>query len=128
MQQRGTPSRSAVVVAFGPEGGWIPSELDSLQNDLGFSPFRMTDAILKCESALDFCLGQLSVVQDPRLGRELHSASNRVLSERLKEDALAAEADVSFPYWRYVMRDQDGFMFSCPPHSQWKPEEDQQQV
>lgn len=48
-----------VVLALGPEGGWIDRERDSFR-DLGFRPFALGPWILKVEMAVTAALAQLS--------------------------------------------------------------------
>lgn len=58
--------RAGVLLAVGPEGGWIPSEMELLQKQLRCLPFRLTDKVLKCETALTACLTQLTLCyEDP---------------------------------------------------------------
>lgn len=116
-EERRFPS---MMVAFGPEGGWIPTEFESLQEELGFLPFRMTDTILKCESALDFCFGQLSVLQDPVLRCEVHSIFDLISSKLLNRSFRTVNSDsgsettrCSSPVTsREVVYDEDGFVYS----------------
>ena len=47
-----------VVVAIGPEGGWVPFELDLLRGR-GFTPFTLGPRPLRVEVALPYALGML---------------------------------------------------------------------
>ena len=65
-QQQLQKQRTGVLLAVGPEGGWIPSEMELLQQQLRCLPFRLTDKVLKCETALTACLTQLTLCyEDP---------------------------------------------------------------
>jgi RsmE family RNA methyltransferase len=55
-------SAGPVVVALGPEGGWIEAELDSFAA-LGFVAVSMGPAILRVEAAAAALLGQLTLWQ-----------------------------------------------------------------
>jgi RsmE family RNA methyltransferase len=46
-------------VALGPEGGWIPFEINFL-HDHGFEPISLGPRILRVESALPFVFGQIA--------------------------------------------------------------------
>lgn len=48
-------------LAFGPEGGFIPSELDSFER-ASFSPVRLSSAILTTEIAIASALAQLTLL------------------------------------------------------------------
>ncbi len=49
---------SPVTVAIGPEGGFIPYEIDALK-DIGFQAVSLGDRILRVETALPFIIGRL---------------------------------------------------------------------
>jgi RsmE family RNA methyltransferase len=51
-----------VVIAFGPEGGWIQRELDTFVAR-GFTPVSLGAPILRVESAIAATLGQLLLLQ-----------------------------------------------------------------
>lgn len=51
---------SAAVLAIGPEGGWIPFELELLASH-GFRPFGLGPRILRVETAVPFALGQIQL-------------------------------------------------------------------
>ncbi|MDR1856682.1 MAG: 16S rRNA (uracil(1498)-N(3))-methyltransferase [Desulfovibrio sp.] len=50
----GRPGRTVYVV--GPEGGFSPRELETLQKK-GFTPFSLGTRVLRCETAAMLCLG-----------------------------------------------------------------------
>ena len=47
-----------VTLAIGPEGGFIPFEIEALQN-IGFKPISLGGRILRVETALPFLIGRL---------------------------------------------------------------------
>ncbi len=49
---------SPVSLAIGPEGGFIPYEINALQN-IGFIPVSLGERILRVETALPFLIGRL---------------------------------------------------------------------
>lgn len=51
------PARS--VVAIGPEGGWVPFEIDLLCTN-GFTPFSLGPRVLRTETMVPYILGVLS--------------------------------------------------------------------
>jgi RsmE family RNA methyltransferase len=55
-------SKQRVVVAIGPEGGWIDSELRSLETS-GFVPVRFSERVLSVESAAAALLAQLELLR-----------------------------------------------------------------
>jgi len=57
----GTQHRSAIV-AVGPEGGWIEAEQRSLCG-VGFTPVRISDRVLRVETAVASVLSQLELVR-----------------------------------------------------------------
>ncbi|CDI87604.1 hypothetical protein, conserved [Eimeria praecox] len=67
VQKQQQQQRTGVLLAVGPEGGWIPSEMDLLQQQLRCLPFRLTDKVLKCETALTACLTQLTLCYEDRM-------------------------------------------------------------
>jgi len=57
----GTGYRTAIV-AVGPEGGWIAAEQTSL-GEVGFTPVRVSDRVLRVETAVASVLSQLELVR-----------------------------------------------------------------
>jgi len=49
---------SPITLAIGPEGGFIPYEIDALRN-IGFIPVSLGERILRVETALPFLIGRL---------------------------------------------------------------------
>lgn len=64
-----------VVLAIGPEGGWIDRELDAL-NARGFTPVGLGPRILKVETAVTLAVGQL------QLARKLAERSHGLTANR----------------------------------------------
>ncbi|XXF79888.1 16S rRNA (uracil(1498)-N(3))-methyltransferase [Myxococcaceae bacterium GXIMD 01537] len=62
---RATPVGSAprVVLAIGPDGGWVPFEAELLEAH-GFRPFSLGPRILRVETAVPVLLGQVSVLRE----------------------------------------------------------------
>jgi RsmE family RNA methyltransferase len=52
----------AMVIAIGPEGGWVPFELELMQS-LGFRPFRLGRWVLRVEHAVTAALAQLELLR-----------------------------------------------------------------
>ena len=50
------------MVAIGPEGGWIPFELDLLEAR-GFVPFSLGSRILRVDVAVPYILAQLQLAR-----------------------------------------------------------------
>ncbi|OEH79096.1 RNA family related protein [Cyclospora cayetanensis] len=89
--------RHSVLLAVGPEGGWIPPEIDLLQRKLGFLPFSLSDKILKCETALTACLTQLTMCyEDPMLFPFLRSPVE-IYAARLARDDKDPERSSDAP-------------------------------
>lgn len=51
-----------LLVAIGPEGGWVPFEIDMMQS-LGFQKFKLGDWTLRVEHALTVCLAQVELLK-----------------------------------------------------------------
>jgi RsmE family RNA methyltransferase len=58
---------SAAVLAIGPEGGWIPFELELLAAH-GFRPFGLGPRILRVETAVPFAFGQVQLARAQAAG------------------------------------------------------------
>ena len=62
------------VIAIGPEGGWVPFELDLLQAQ-GFEPFSLGPRTLRVETVVPYLLGQLqcqrAVARGPSVSNEV---------------------------------------------------------
>ncbi|MDR0966983.1 MAG: 16S rRNA (uracil(1498)-N(3))-methyltransferase [Myxococcales bacterium] len=54
------PPTTPIVVALGPEGGFVPFELELLQVQ-GFRPFHLGERILRVETSVAFVIGQLTM-------------------------------------------------------------------
>ena len=81
--------RVGVLLAVGPEGGWIPPEMDLLQQRLRCVPFRLSDKVLKCEAALTACLTQLTLCYEEAMFLPLLRSPEEVYA--------AAEARAAVP-------------------------------
>lgn len=55
------PGCSAAVIAVGPEGGWVPFELDLFES-VGFRPFRLGGSILRVEAAVVAAVAQTQLL------------------------------------------------------------------
>ena len=58
-QERAPQQDGRVVIAIGPEGGWVPFEIDLLQAH-GFTPFTLGPRTLRVEVAVPYALGAIS--------------------------------------------------------------------
>jgi len=58
-QERAPRPGGRVVIAIGPEGGWVPFEIDLLQAH-GFTPFTLGPRALRVEVAVPYALGAIS--------------------------------------------------------------------
>jgi 16S rRNA (uracil1498-N3)-methyltransferase len=61
-------SQGPIALAIGPEGGWLPREVETLVAR-GFTPVSLGPAILRVETALAAALGQLSLLLRTRSSR-----------------------------------------------------------
>ncbi|PHJ16651.1 rna methyltransferase [Cystoisospora suis] len=65
LQEQG---RGRILVAIGPEGGWLDSELKELQTEQGFEFFTLGDKVLRCETAVVSVISQVNMLlTDPVL-------------------------------------------------------------
>ncbi|KAL8442830.1 hypothetical protein Emed_007135 [Eimeria media] len=99
-QQQQQHQRVGVMLAIGPEGGWVPPEMNLLQQQLRCLPFRLMDKVLKCETALVACLTQLTLcAEDPmfspllRSPTEVYAAATAAAAAAVAAAATAAAAD-----------------------------------
>ncbi|OJH40833.1 16S rRNA (uracil(1498)-N(3))-methyltransferase [Cystobacter ferrugineus] len=58
----GVQAAPRVVLAVGPDGGWVPFEADLLARH-GFHPFSLGPRILRVETAVPVLLGQLALLR-----------------------------------------------------------------
>ncbi|AFZ81704.1 protein of unknown function DUF558 domain-containing protein [Theileria equi strain WA] len=68
--------KGPIVVAIGPEGGWLDDEVD-LYKRMGFKPFSITDRILRTEVAVVAILSQLSLLLNDKILRNGLEPANR---------------------------------------------------
>ena len=54
--------RSPIVLAVGPEGGWVPFEVELMEAH-GFQPFTAGPRVLRVDTAVPFLLGQLAILR-----------------------------------------------------------------
>ena len=54
-------SDSNLLLAIGPEGGWVPFEIDMMES-LGFRKFKLSDYTLRVEHALMASISQLELI------------------------------------------------------------------
>lgn len=59
-------TRSNVVLAIGPEGGWVPFEAELLEKH-GFEPFTLGPRILRTEAAVPLLIGQAQLFREGAL-------------------------------------------------------------
>ena len=59
------PGDQRVVLAIGPEGGWVPFEVQLLEAR-GFLPFSLGPRILRVETAVPLLLGQIELLRRMR--------------------------------------------------------------
>jgi RsmE family RNA methyltransferase len=62
LQPLGASRQAPAVLAVGPEGGWVPFEVELLQRR-GFLPFSLGPRILRVEVAVPLLLGQLELLR-----------------------------------------------------------------
>nr|WP_236672890.1 16S rRNA (uracil(1498)-N(3))-methyltransferase [Comamonas sp. JC664] len=63
LRASGVETAQRVVLAIGPDGGWVPFEADLLEAH-GFHPFSLGPRILRVETAVPVLLGQVSLLRD----------------------------------------------------------------
>ncbi|WP_224364389.1 16S rRNA (uracil(1498)-N(3))-methyltransferase [Hyalangium versicolor] len=59
----GIPTAPRVVLAIGPDGGWVPFEAELLEAH-GFHPFTLGPRILRVETAVPVLLGQVALLRE----------------------------------------------------------------
>ncbi|NPD28990.1 RsmE family RNA methyltransferase, partial [Corallococcus exiguus] len=64
LQARDITSATRVVLAIGPDGGWVPFEAQLLEAH-GFLPFSLGPRILRVETAVPVLLGQVTLLKAP---------------------------------------------------------------
>jgi RsmE family RNA methyltransferase len=62
LTQVGARTAPRVVLAIGPDGGWVPFEAELLEAH-GFRPFSLGPRILRVETAVPVLLGQLELLR-----------------------------------------------------------------
>ncbi|KAL8442625.1 hypothetical protein Emag_006333 [Eimeria magna] len=92
LQQQQHHQRVGVLLAIGPEGGWVPSEMKLLQQQLRCLPFRLTDKVLKCETALVACITQLTLCAEDLMFLPLLRTPEEVYEAAAAAAAAAASA------------------------------------
>ena len=60
--RRSKDLRSEIVLAVGPEGGWVPFEVELLEAH-GFHAFTAGPRVLRVDTAVPFLLGQLALLR-----------------------------------------------------------------
>jgi RsmE family RNA methyltransferase len=63
LRATGAQTAARVVLAIGPDGGWVPFEADLLEAH-GFRPFSLGPRILRVETAVPVLLGQVALLRD----------------------------------------------------------------
>ena len=66
------PTHDPMVLAIGPEGGWVPFEVELLEAH-GFQRFTSGPRVLRVDTAVSFLLGQLALCRVQGLGRTRNS-------------------------------------------------------
>lgn len=69
-----------VVLAIGPEGGWIPPEVELLKAH-GFLPFHCGERILRTETAVVALLAQVALAKDALANGQISVSVKRARSE-----------------------------------------------
>jgi RsmE family RNA methyltransferase len=62
LTQVGVAQAPRVVLAVGPDGGWVPFEVELLQAH-GFHPFSLGPRVLRVETAVPVLLGQVALLR-----------------------------------------------------------------
>jgi RsmE family RNA methyltransferase len=65
------PAKSPTVLAIGPEGGWVPFEMELLEAH-GFQPFAAGLRILRVDTAVPFLVGQVALLSRQTQGHQGH--------------------------------------------------------
>jgi RsmE family RNA methyltransferase len=67
LPQVGVQAAPRLVLAVGPDGGWVPFEVELLRAH-GFRPFSLGPRVLRVETAVPVLLGQLALLRENGTG------------------------------------------------------------
>jgi len=69
LRAAGADTAERVVLAIGPDGGWVPFEAQLLEAQ-GFRPFSLGPRILRVETAVPVLLGQVALLREDIVPRQ----------------------------------------------------------